>query len=431
MSDPAPGVPHPSPIGESKRLITMDAVRGLALLGILAMNIRAFAGPFATYMNPTLLWSYQGADKWAYRFTHVLFDTKMMSIFAMLFGAGVVVWSAKRSQADRPTLWLWMRRMFWLLIIGMVHAYLIWDGDILVPYALCGLLFLWWARRLPPWALLAIGLVMVCIGGFFWAGYGLSFEKMTPEQQVKTLAQMQPGPEELREEIAPHLGPYIELVKHRAPNVAAMQTKFFLMFFLWRSGGMMLVGAALMKLGFLSGRLKTGAYAAIALGGYALGLPAIIYGLAELERASFNFPQRTMLDLYNYFGSVLVAIAHAALVVLLIKVGVLGLLGRALAAVGQMAFTNYLVQSILLTTIFYGYGLGLYTRHAYSEQLLFVLGVWVLQLIISPLWLSRFHFGPFEWLWRTLTYMTPQPMRRAVPRPAFGRPTGVGEGGAP
>ena len=129
---------HPQPVAEGERLETLDVLRGFALLGILAMNIRGMAAPLGAYLYPYALFEYEGASRAAYIFTSVVFDLKMMGLFSMLFGVGVLLYAAKSMKSGRSTRGLWFRRMGWLLAIGLVHAYLIWGGDILVPYALCG-----------------------------------------------------------------------------------------------------------------------------------------------------------------------------------------------------------------------------------------------------------------------------------------------------
>src|SRR5215204_6254889 len=144
-----------APVPASARIETLDVLRGFALLGILAMNIRAMAAPFGAYMYPYAMFDYTGVNRAAFIFTSTVVDLKMMGLFSMLFGAGVLLYAAKSTEDGRPPRGLWFRRMFWLLVIGLVHSYLIWAGDILVPYALCGILLLWWVRRLPAWALAA------------------------------------------------------------------------------------------------------------------------------------------------------------------------------------------------------------------------------------------------------------------------------------
>jgi uncharacterized protein len=132
----------------------------------------------------------------------------------------------------------------------------------------------------------------------------------------------------------------------------------------------------------------------------------------ELERARFVMPERAALDLWNYAGAVLASIGYAAAIVLMVRRGALGPLRRALGAVGRMALTNYLMQSVITSALFLGWGLGFAGRLDYAGQLLAVAAIWALQLVVSPMWLSRFRFGPAEWLWRSLTYGQRQPMLR-------------------
>ena len=170
---------HAAPVPSTDRIETLDVLRGFALLGILAMNIRAMAGPFSSYMYPFALYDYEGANRAAYIFTSVVFDLKMMGLFSMLFGAGVLLYAAKPTPDGRPPRALWFRRMFWLLVIGLVHAYLIWDGDILVPYALTGMLLLWWVRRLPAGRLFAVALVFLAIGAVLGIVQGLTWDTIS------------------------------------------------------------------------------------------------------------------------------------------------------------------------------------------------------------------------------------------------------------
>ena len=128
-------MPTPAPVSSPDRIEVLDVLRGCALLGILAMNIRAMAAPVSTYMYPYALFDYTGASRAAYIFTSVVFDLKMMGLFSMLFGVGVLLYAAKPTESGRPPRALWFRRMGWLLVIGLGHASLIWGGDILVPYA--------------------------------------------------------------------------------------------------------------------------------------------------------------------------------------------------------------------------------------------------------------------------------------------------------
>jgi uncharacterized protein len=148
------------------------------------------------------------------------------------------------------------------------------------------------------------------------------------------------------------------------------------------------------------------------LAGYLIGLPLVWIGMQQLEAVRFAEPQRIALELYNYFGSIAVALGHIGLVLSLFRAMPEAAWFDRLAAVGRMALTNYIMQSLICTTLFYGYGFGLFGRLDYAWQLVVVAAVWALQLVISPWWLRRFHFGPLEWLWRWLTYGVRPPLRR-------------------
>lgn len=401
----------PRPVGEAQRIAALDVLRGVALLGILTMNIRSFAGPFSSYVNPLVMYDYSGASRAAFWATALLFDLKMISIFSMLFGAGALIYSKKES-AGRSTARLWFWRMLLLLGIGLIHAYLIWEGDILVIYALCGLIFLWWTRKLPAWALVGLGAAMFTLGGAFSLLTALGFDELPAEDRAFQASFWTPNAEQIAAELAVFRDGYLGIVKHRAPFALAVQTFFFLTFFLWRAGGMMVLGQGLMKLGVLTGARTRRFYATMAVAGYAIGLPLVALGQRQLELTQFAIPQRYILDLYNFFGSVAVALGHVGLVLWLFRArpeaGAFG----PLAAVGRMALTNYLMQSLICTTLFYGYGFNLFGRLDYAWQLAVVAAVWALQLALSPWWLRRFHFGPAEWLWRWMTYRARPPMKR-------------------
>jgi uncharacterized protein len=403
---------HPAPVASGERLETLDVLRGFALLGILAMNIRAMAAPFSAYMNPTSVFEYAGASRAAYVFTSVVFDLKMMGLFSMLFGAGVLLYAGKATETGAPPRGLWFRRMFWLLLIGLTHAYLIWNGDILVPYALCGILLLWWVRRLSP-RLLAIGaVVMLAVGVTLTMGWASAWDSMPEADRVEALKFMMPTPAQVSAELEQMHGGYFEVIAYRAPFVFMSQTLYFFVFFLWRCGGMMLLGMALYKSGFLDGRRSDRVYVATAAACLPVGLALAGYGVSELERARFAVPERMILDVWNYVGAVFASVGYAAVLILIVKRGVLGAVRRRLAAVGQMALSNYLFQSIVTSIVFLGWGLGLAGRFDYAGQLIVVAAIWAIQLALSPVWLRRYRFGPAEWCWRSLTYWQRQPMRK-------------------
>jgi len=408
-------MPQPAPVAPGERLETLDVLRGFALLAILAMNIRAMAAPFSAYMNPTSLFEYSGASRAAYAFTAVVFDLKMMGLFSMLFGAGVLLYAGKPTERPAVLRGLWFRRMFWLLVIGLVHAYLIWDGDILVPYALCGMLVLWWVRRFPAPVLLAGAVVFLAIGAALSIAHGFAWPTMSDAERAQELEIFAPTADQVRAQLDAMHGSYRDVVLHRAPIVFMTHLMYFPLFFLWRCGGMMLLGMALFKWGFLDGRRSEATYFAVAATCLPVGLGLAWFGFTELERVRFSMPERTSLDTWNYAGAAIASVGYAAALIVMVKRRAAAGLRRALAAVGQMAFTNYLFHSIVTSIIFLGWGFDLVGLFDYAGQLAVVAAIWIVQLLVSPIWLRHFRFGPAEWCWRSLTYWKRQPMRRASP----------------
>jgi uncharacterized protein len=223
------------------------------------------------------------------------------------------------------------------------------------------------------------------------------------------------SPEALAEEAAIHRGNYATLFWHRAEVNVWMQTAGFILWAGPRAGGLMLIGMGLAKLGVLTGQRSPRFYLALALVGYGVGLPVVGYGAWNLMQHNFDVVYEFIVGgHFNYVGSLFVALGHVGLIVLACKAGVLPRLRSALAAVGRMSLSNYLLQTILCTTLFDGWGFGLFGSLDRIRLLGVVVLVWAVLLAWSPLWLSRFRYGPAEWVWRSLTYGEMQPMLRPV-----------------
>lgn len=427
-------VASPVPVSVDERKHAVDMLRGVAVLGILVMNIYAFAMSFTAYSNPL---ADGGTEPWnigTWIFTHIFFDQKFMTIFSMLFGAGLIMMKQRADARGVRYGKVWYRRNFWLLIIGMTHGYLIWMGDILFHYALVGML-VYVFRNKSPKTLIIIGLVLLPVAPLLNAAGGFYMEKLSV--RVVEIEQLQDAGEALTEEqeaaldewagmstflgdpevqVAKdndgYLASYPDVVEYRLPTVAMMHSKATLYFIIWRVGGLMLIGMAFMKLGIISGDRDAGFYRRMMLLGYAFGLPIVVYSAWNLSVHQWDAMWAFRIGMLpNYIGSVLVAFGHIGLVLLLVKTGKMQNMMRRFAAVGRMAFTNYLMHSLILTTIFYGYGFGLYGQIPRIWQMGFVVAVLGLQLWLSPVWLRHFRYGPAEWLWRSLTYWQRQPMR--------------------
>lgn len=433
-SRPLPGQ-NAAPVPAAERLITLDTLRGFAVMGILVMNVYAFAMPLAAYNNPMIMGGTDALNMGTWFLTHILFDQKFMSIFAMLYGAGIILMMNRaevRGSAFAP---IFYRRSAWLIVIGLLHGYFIWFGDILFHYGLMGMIvFLF--RRATPRTLITTACVLLPFTLLISFGSSFYLEEMQAEvaeierqqndgavlddEQQQKLDQWQeirvvlaPSEEDIAADVAAYRGTYIDALAQRAPFVAFMQVNTTLAVVIWRVGALMLLGMALMKLGVLSGERSTRFYEALTLVGYGVGLPLATLSAVLLEAHEFDplFVARYG-GIPNYFGSILVALGHIGAVVLVLKSGALKALSDRFAAVGRMALSNYLAHSLVMTSLFYGYGLGLYAEVPRFLQQGFVVALVGLQLLVCTWWLERFRFGPAEWLWRSLTYRQRQPMRR-------------------
>jgi len=403
--------PVTAPTRPGERIVAIDILRGFALLGILIMNIQEFAMPVAAYSNPTAYGDLTGANRWVWTLSHIFADQKFMTIFSLLFGAGIVLMSEKLDARGQRAWGLHYRRTFWLLLIGLAHAYLLWSGDILVAYALCGF-WVYWLRRLRPGWQMALGILVVSIFALILLATGLNMQFAPPETQQEWRADWLPAAETIAEEVASYRGGWLEQMSARVPTTVEFQTFGFLFWALWRAGGLMLMGMALYRWGVLTGSCSRRFYAGMAVLGFAIGLPVVSWGVVQnfTNNWSMEYSQFGPGAQANYWGSFFVSAAYIGLLMLFARSGALPWLQNALAAVGRTALSNYLLQTILATAIFYGHGLGLYGSVERLEQIGIVAAIWAFQLVVSPLWLRHYRFGPFEWLWRSLSYWRFQPM---------------------
>ncbi|MDH3746678.1 MAG: DUF418 domain-containing protein [Gammaproteobacteria bacterium] len=423
------------PVSSSERLISLDVLRGVAVLGILVMNIYAFAMPFIAYSNPLAMGGLEPLNIGTWFFTHILFDQKFMSIFSMLFGAGMILMAERAEEQGVRFAGILYRRQFWLLVLGLIHAYLIWFGDILFFYAVVGMIIYVFRKKSPitliviASLLLPVTLLFSFAGGTYMQDLKIRAEALLVQQAAgETLSEadqatidewaeersfLVPGQEELEKELIAYSGGYADNLEHRVPFVWSFQMEGLPFFIVWRVGGMMLIGMALMKLGILSAKESVRLYRNLMIAGYTVGLPLTTFSAVNAYWHAFEPLYMLRVGMIpNYIGSIFVALGHIGLVMLIVKTGVLRVLVDRFAAVGRMALTNYLMHSVVMTTIFYGYGFGLYGTVPRFWQMWFAVGLVALQLALSPWWLARYRFGPAEWLWRSLTYGQRQAMRR-------------------
>ena len=393
---PAP----PAPVAASDRLFSLDMVRGFAVLGILAVNAMTFAWPWEVVSNPPLQTGFDAAAAQGWQVMHVFFQDKMRTLFSMLFGASIFLIGGERSDKARGK--LLRSRLFWLALFGLIHGLAFWFGDILLLYAWTGL-FVMLVRSWSARSLLIAGVSLNLVCSALYVGMMSLLAFVPPEMMGKVGSEMgwASDPSVLRDSIAAMRGDAVAVTLHQMSQWLE-SAPAMLIFFLPATAALMMIGMGLFKSGFLAGRSPVWVY------GLFIAAGAGSTWLIWQETASViagGFPiLETLTKPYNTFLAPFVSLAYASLLILLARFG-LKLILTPLACAGRMAFTNYLTQTLIMTTIFYGgRGLGWYGQIGWPEMWMVIGGVWAAQLIWSPLWLSVFSMGPLEWGWRCLTY---------------------------
>jgi uncharacterized protein len=433
-----------APTTERERIFALDALRGVAVLGILLMNIIGFGLPHA-YTDPTNAGGATGVNLATWFASSMLFEGTMRGLFTLLFGAGVVLYTSRLERAGLglQSADFYFRRTIWLIVFGLVNAYLlVWHGDILFVYGVAGL-FLYVFRHLPPRRLLAFAIPLLCVptvmGTLDYVGFHATRERaeeaaqlraggatLTEEQEAaieafrERLAFEKPSPEEQAEHVAAMRAGYASAVSENAGTAFFFQTDFLFRLAIWECLGMMLLGMALLKSGALTAQWSNATYLKMLVLGWGIGYTVNALEVAHQLRNDFEV-QAVMTAWYTTYdlGRIPLTLGHLAFVMLLLKNGFLHGLFRVLASVGQMALTNYLAQSVIALFVFTGAGFALFGQLERHQLYYVVLGIWALQLAWSPWWLARYRFGPMEWLWRSLTRWERQPLRRGgAPLPA-------------
>ena len=394
------------------RIRSLDVLRGVGVLGMLAVHIQLFAFPSLARWNPTAYGDLQGINWWVWLVTSVLADGKFVAIFAMLVGVSIVMLAGEASGRSVPAWPAHMRRMTVLLILGLLHAYLLWYGDMLVPLALSGAV-VFFARRLSPERLLILGGVVFAVASVLSFALTWSTAQSDPVALAAWRAQWTPRPEIIALEIAQYRGGWVQQMAHRVPTALETETLSFFTRILWQMTGLMLLGMALFKLGVLTAVRSRGFYLRMATLGFGFG--ALLIALAIWRSFATNWDVldfALVSDQLRYWGDLFVALGWTGLVMLLCQ---RGWLLRPVAAVGRMALTNYLLQTVICTTIFYGHGLGLFGRIDRTGQAAIVVGIWAFQLLASSIWLRYFAVGPIEWVTRLLVFGRRPGFQRSSP----------------
>lgn len=430
-----------SPVQQNERISIIDTLRGIALLGILLMNIPFFGMPFQVGNNLNIRNEYSGINYYTWWIINTGFEGTMRAIFSMLFGAGAILLLSRldRKEGEANPADFYYRRLIWLLIFGLINAFIfLWPGDILYSYAICGL-FLFPFRKMKPKYLVmfAAGFLLVSTLKQSLQHYDVRQTKAKGEQalalekkKVKLTEEQQEAKgrwmgmqermkiENIRKEVkkeekAMHKG-YFSIMSHlKSINVKIESIWFYngtffdVMIFLF-------LGMALFKWGVLTGESTTKFYAILMVAGYVFGIGLAYYMNRTLVNNKFDIVKISHIfyvDLYQ-FKRIFLSLGHIGLVMLIYKLNIASAFLKMLARVGQMAFTNYLMQSIICVCIFYGFGLRWFNLMERYQLYLVVFGVWIFQIIFSNVWLQYFRFGPFEWVWRSLSYWKKQPFRK-------------------
>ena len=399
------------PASPTDRIRTLDLIRGVAVLGILAVNVASFAAPGAASYSPNLPTSGSAADNWAFAVMLVFFEGKMRALFSILFGASLLLYIERKDAAGLDGHALQARRLLWLALFGLLHFALFWDGDILFLYACVGLGALL-LRRPPGWQLAMIAVFVFTV----WQAWGASHWTQDALLEGRVAAGTATAAErtalaeiivdhrtEDREDRQATLSSYTSEVTTRLskhPDYPLAMVAYN-----WgETLSYVLIGMALLKGTFFVGQWPRRWLWGMALGGTGAGLALTLAFTAWAHPA--GYPELMMHLMIRYglsFPHLLMALGYAALLVLAAPRLLASGVGRRFEAAGQMAFTNYIACTVMMCFIFYGWGLGLFGQYGAAGQWLFVLLGWALVLGWSKPWLAHFRHGPLEWLWRSLT----------------------------
>lgn len=386
----------------NKRSVLVDAIRGIAILGILMMNAIGFSMPFSAYTNPTAFGNFDGLNAVSWGFTHLLFDRKFITLLSLLFGVGIAILAERYRLNDKRASFLHFKRMAVLLIFGLIHAYGIWAGDILFFYAICGALAYGLINaRQPTLYKVATILIGISIGMTVLGQWGLPYYSEN-EMAIFTTS-WAPPEHHLQLEIAAYTGSLSEQFSQRISSAVLLQTYGLFGLMLWFGTGLMILGIALYRQGLFNGQINTTTLLTLGAIFLCVGLATSSAGITFNNHHQWDALKSTYQgSLFNQLGSLITALGYLLLIVGIYQKGMFISFFEKMANVGRLALSNYLMQSIVFTFIFYGFGLGLFGQFQRWQLVLLVILAWLIQLYGSQMYLRYFKIGPFEYLWRKL-----------------------------
>lgn len=426
--------PTITPLQNSDRIQSLDVMRGIVLFGILLMNINGF-GLAKAYEDPTVSGGSEGWDLITWITTNLLFEGTMRGLFSLLFGVGMFVLldRLEKRGAGMEAANIYFRRLTWMLIFGLVHGYLLlWVGEILYNYALMGFL-LFSFRNLVPKKLITIAIVLFSLGALWtYSDYKNNVKLMSQVALVKTYKsegkaltrelmeadqkwqeiQWKRSPEYIANHVDNMHKGYFDIVSFLVPTNNNFNEHDSFRYDLWDVLSMMLLGIAFFKLKILTAEKSYRFYLTMVIVGYGIGLSVNYYEIKTIMDSNFSILGFSKSYLTYDLGRVMVSIGHIGLIMILCKLLILMWLKNRLAAVGKMALTNYVMHSVICMFVFTGVGFGLFGKLQRHELLYVVFSIWIFQLILSPIWLKYFYFGPLEWGWRYLSYLKKYPFKK-------------------
>jgi len=403
----------------NKRIESIDVLRGFALLGILIMNISSFAMPSMAYFSP-VVYDINPLNHIIYSITHIIADQKFMAIFSMLFGASTILFINSVKKKEKSPLILFYSRNFWLLILGWIHSSYLWYGDILFIYALCAFL-LFFFKIITPKKQFILGCLIYLIPTFSnYFTYEYVIDYLDQEEKDVIIKHWNPSNEILQQELDAYRGPYKKQVQYREQLWSSSKSIgkgiigiSFLIDIFSRSFGMMLIGMACFSWGVFNNTLSKSFYKKLLIYGFGIGLPLSMIGLFFNYSFDWNWKYIQFLGRSpNNIATPFIAFGYISIIMLWIRKGSFSNIKEKLRTIGKTALTAYLIQTVISTFIFYGIGLSLFGYVNRAYQLLIMFFIWFVLLKFCPMWLSKYHYGPVEWIWRMLTHMKLIPLLR-------------------
>ncbi|NMM47768.1 DUF418 domain-containing protein [Flammeovirgaceae bacterium KN852] len=409
-------------------------MRGCVLLGILIMNINGM-GLAGAYGNPTVAGGAEGVDLYTWITANMFFEGTMRALFSLLFGVGMFIFMDRLEKKGVGLIAanIYFRRIIWLLIFGLIHAYiLLWEGEILYNYAIMGFL-VYSFRKLAPKKLI-IGALILFLGGAFWNFQDYQ-DKVEFMESVNTAIEYKESGKELTRQMVNNLHDwenmqyrkttewvekanedmrqgYFHVMAFLAPFITESNSKFAYRYDLWDVLSMMFLGIALYKLHFLSGEKPWNIYFIMILVGYSIGLTVNYYETNLIIENDYAMTAYYKSYITYDLGRLFISIGHIGTIMVFCKSSILPWLKHSLASVGRMALTNYVMHSVFALFIFTGTGFAMFGKFQRHELMYIVFSIWIFQLIVSPIWLKYYYYGPLEWIWRMLSYRKKFPIKK-------------------